>query len=285
MITSYQRFDLFDKLIFEKVILKPPFMANTMMPNEACFIYAVQGTSKVFSPTTQESLKTKEGVVLKCGNFLNEWLKSTPDEEEEVIAIAVHFYPEVLKKVYDKELPEFIGKARTSPPAQIQKLKANELLSNYIDSLQFYFENPSLVSDELLKLKLKELILLLAKTDNADAIQQLISSLFTPAEYSFKEIIEANIYSNLTNEELALLTNLSLSSFKREFEKVYSTSPAKFIKKRKLERSAELLQHTNQRIGEIAFACGFAEISHFSKSFLKYYGVSPSDYRLSQTSK
>ena len=285
MIKHYQKFQLFDKLIFEKVILEPPFMASTIMQNEACFIYAVQGNSKVFSPNEQLEFRTKEGVVMRCGNYLNNWLKTTPDNTETCEAIAVHFYPEVLKKVYDKELPEFIGKAKSTPAAPIQKVKADELLGSYITSLQFYFENPSLVSDELLKLKLKELILLLAKTDNAMAIQQLISSLFTPAEYSFKEIIEANIYSNLTNEELALLTNLSLSSFKREFDKVYKTSPARFVKKRKLERSAELLTHTNQRIGEIAFACGFGEIAHFSKSFQKHYGISPSEYRLSQTTK
>ena len=277
MIKEHICFDLFNKMIFEKVILVPPFTATTVMENEACFIYAVRGRSRVYSATENKYMETKEGVVMKCGNFLNEWLETIQGEVCE--AIAIHFYPEVLRKIYDKELPHFLKQVENTKPVAIQSVKASELLGNYINSLKFYFENPALVSDELLKLKLKELILLLAKTDNSNTIQQLISSLFTPTEYSFKEIMEANVYNNLTNEELALLANMSLSSFKREFEKVYQTSPAKYFKKCKLTRSAELLRLTNQRIGDIAFNCGFSEVSHFSKSFQKFFGVSPSEYR------
>lgn len=283
MIKHYQQFDLFDKLCLEKATFIPPFKIPGIMPNEACFLYVVEGNSSIHSASGSLRIQTEDCVVMNCGNYLNHWLKTKKDQPCE--AIAVHFYPEVLKKIYDKELPGFIKDAAQSKPACLQKVKANELLKNYVDSLQFYFDNPSLISEELLKLKVKELILLLAKTDNADAIRQLFSSLFTPTEYTFKEIIEANIYSNLTNEDLALLTNLSLSSFKREFEKVYQSSPARYFKKRKLKRAAELLRHTNQRIGDIAFDCGFVEVSHFSKSFLKYFGVSPSEYRLNQITK
>ncbi len=285
MIKEHLKFDLYDRLLLEKVILVPPMRVPGIMPNEACFLYAVRGKSQFYSSQKghDENIVAKEGVVMKCGNYLNEWLAA--DEGNECEAIAVHFYPEVLRKIYDKEFPTFIQKAQSYPSAPIEKVKSGKLLANYIASLQFYFENPELVSEELLKLKVKELILLLAKTDNSDAIQQLIASLFTPTEFSFKELVEANIYTNLTNEELAVLANLSLSTFKREFERVYKTSPAKYFKKRKLDRAATLLTQTNQRIGDIAFNCGFAEISHFSKSFQKYFGVSPSDFRLNHLGK
>ncbi len=277
MIQQHQHFELYDKLLLEKVVLVPPFKTPGIMDNEACFLYAVQGHSRIFSEHEEHQMQAQEGVVMKCGNYLNEWLA---DQEGTFCeAIAVHFYPEVLKKIYSKELPEFIQKVAKTPPVAIQPLKATRLLKSYVDSLQFYFENPELVSDELLQLKVKELILLLAKTDNSSAIQQLFSSLFHPAEYSFKKTIEHNIFSNLSNEELAMLTNQSLSSFKREFDKIYGISPAKFFKHRRLERAADLLRSTRQRIGNIAFDCGFKEISHFSKSFQQVYGKSPSQYR------
>ena len=283
MIKDYKRFDLFGKLLIEKVTLEPPFRIKAPMPNEACFFYGIQGKGRIYSATEEMILRSNEGVVLRCGNYLNDWLKTQDSEYCE--AIAVHFYPEVLKKIYDHELPAFIQEANVKRATCISKVKADTLLHNYIDNLLFYFENPSLVSEDLLKLKVRELILLLAKTDNAQAIKELIASLFTPGEYSFKEIIEAHIYSNLTNEELAGLTNLSLSSFKREFEKVYHTSPAKYFKSRKLDRAAQLLKTTHQRIGDIAYDCGFKEVSHFSRSFQKHFGYSPSEYRLSQTGK
>lgn len=278
MIKEYNQLDLYNKNIFERVVLKPPLKAPGIMPNEACFIYAVEGESNVYGATEEVTLHTEEAVVMKCGNYLNEWLKTKTSDSCE--AIAVHFYPEVLKKIYDKELPAFFKEVKKVKPICIEKVEASRLLKNYIDSLQYYFNNPKLVSDELLKLKLKELILLLAKTDNAESIQRLIASLFTPTEYSFKEFVEANIFTNLSLEELALLNNCSLSSFKREFKKVYHTSPARYFKQRKLERAARLISNTTERIGEIAFNCGFSEIAHFSRSFQEQFGCSATQYRL-----
>ena len=80
-------------------------------------------------------------------------------------------------------------------------------------------------------------------------------------------------------EELATLANLSLSSFKRSFQKHYATSPAKYIRQRKLEKAAKLLKSTSLRISQIGYDCGFVDLAHFSKTFQKAYGVSPSDYR------
>ncbi|MEL6867871.1 MAG: AraC family transcriptional regulator, partial [Bacteroidota bacterium] len=223
-------------------------------------------------------LETEEGLVMRCGNYLNNFFATEGSTSCE--AIAVHFYPDVLKMIYDKELPDFLLHLNKVKPLPITKYQASELMASYINSLQFYFENPALVSDELLKLKLKELILLLAKTDNAAAIQSLMASMFKPSEIDFKAVIEANLYNNCSMEELATLTNLSLSSFKREFARQYDCSPAKYIRRRKMQKAAKLLKGTDLRISDIAFDCGFKDLAHFSKAFQKHYAFSPSDYRV-----
>ncbi|MEL6989852.1 MAG: helix-turn-helix transcriptional regulator, partial [Bacteroidota bacterium] len=78
------------------------------------------------------------------------------------------------------------------------------------------------------------------------------------------------------------LCNLSLSTFKRTFKEHYASSPAKYIKKRKLERAKKLLLSSNLRISDIAYDCGFSDLAHFSKSFLQAYSSSPRDFRLNQ---
>lgn len=279
MITKHQQFDLFGKKTFEKAEAKPPFRAVYQMPNEACFFYIVQGCSNIFAPSKNTMVATNEGVVMQCGNYLAEMF--TADSESEYCKmIAVHLYPETLKMIYDKEFPDFLLQMEKVKPLVMEKHKASALLKNYIDSLEFYFENPALVSEELLKLKIKELLLLLAKTDNGAVVSTLINSLFTPVEINFKEIIEANVFNNLSIEELAGLANLSLSSFKRTFTKHYANSPAKYIRKRKLEKAAKLLKSTDWRISQICYDCGFTDLAHFSKTFQKAYQVSPSDFRL-----
>lgn len=284
MILEHKRFDMYNKMIFEKVVLNPPFKVPNAMPNEACFLYLCEGKQLIYSATQQTTLNSKDGVLMKCGMYFGEWLSSSTYTQCE--AIAVHLYPEVLKKIYESEIPDFVKNYRkVTNPVSVYKITDNILIEQYIMSMRFYFENPQLVDDDLIKLKLKELILLLAKTEKANSIMEVISSLFSPTEFSFKEVIEANLFTNRSVDELAQLANLSVSSFKREFKKLYHDSPAHYFKNRRLEKAAELLELSDLRISEVAIDCGFGDLSHFSKAFQEKYKTSPTQYRLNQNTK
>ena len=278
MIKAHQQLDLFNKKVFEKAIVEAPFRIVGDFPNEACFYYLVEGEAEIYAPVERIHIKSQEGLVMQCGTYLNEFLSS--QEGKYCEAIAVHLYPDVLKTIYDKDLPDFLLNVNKVEPIVYQTYEASALMKTYIDSLQFYFEHPELVSEELLKLKVKELVLLLAKTDKLSTIQMLFEGLFNKAAMNFMEVIEANIFNNLGLEELASLTGLSLSSFKREFEKQYKSSPAKYIKKRKLMQAAKLLRGTELRVSDVAYDCGFNDLAHFSKSFQKEFGTSPTDFRM-----
>lgn len=278
MVKEHQQIELFGKKIFEKAVVSPPFRFFYGMPNEACFFYLVQGNSKLMTPSSTMHLSTHEGVVMQCGNYLADMVKGSGSAYCE--AVAVHLYPDVLKMIYDKEFPSFLLDLNKVSPVLIEKYDASELLRNYIDSLRLYFKNPLLMSEELVRLKLKELMLLLARSNNAEVVKQLISRLFSTIEFDFKSVIETNIFNNLNIDELAKLTSLSVSSFKREFAKHYKDSPAKYIRKQKLNKASKLLKGTDLRISDIAYDCGFPDLSSFSKSFVKQFSVSPSMFRM-----
>ncbi len=164
-------------------------------------------------------------------------------------------------------------------------VRADDLIKKYMESMLFYFENPAVVDEELLVLKFKEIVLLLLKTEDAPSIIEIMHNLFSAKSFSFKEIVEAHIFSPLTISDLAELTNNSLASFKREFKKIYGDSPANFIKNRRLEKAAELLMVSDERVSTIAQDCQFGDTSHFSNSFKAKYMLSPTEYRLSQSHK
>lgn len=127
--------------------------------------------------------------------------------------------------------------------------------------------------------------MLLAQSQNADSVQLILSQLFSPTTYSFKQIIEANLFSQLTIEQLAGQSNLSVSSFKREFTKHYNDTPANYIRNKKLEKAAELLLISDERISDIAFDCGFNDLATFTKNFSDKYLVAPSGYRQERKEK
>jgi AraC family transcriptional regulator, exoenzyme S synthesis regulatory protein ExsA len=280
MIIEYKTIELFGKMLFEKVILIPPFKKTNPMANEACFLYIMDGEYNSISEKEQLRIKTDESVLMKCGNYLSQMYTSKTSKRYE--AVAVHFYPDILKKVYENKVPDFL-KIQNKDDEQIGmgKINSDLLVNKYIEGILFYFENPSLVNEEILILKLKEIILLLNQTKNAPAIQAILSNLFNPTTYTFREIVNAHAYSTISLSELAQLTNMSLSSFKREFNKIYNTSPASYFKEMKLLKAAERLSVSEVRLSDVAFDCGFNNLSHFSKAFKQKFGVSPSDYNLS----
>jgi len=283
MVVEHKTYDLYGKVLFEKAIIVPPFRRPTIMSNDACFLHIIEGENNTFTATGKVHIRTKESVLIKCGNYMSQMIGTGTSRYE---AVAVHFYPEVLKKVYEKDIPEFLRHPNTYRGKEVvARVPDNILLQKYIESILFYFENPSIVSEDILVLKLKELILLLINTENAPKVLQILSSLFSPTSYTFKEVIEAHIFDDLSQDELAQLTNLSLSSFKREFKKYYNQSPAAYLRNRKLEHAADLLNVSDNRISDIAFNCGFNNQAHFSKCFTEKYGMPPSEFRLNQNNK
>ncbi len=53
----------------------------------------------------------------------------------------------------------------------------------------------------------------------------------------------------------------------------------KYIERVRLERAVDLLMTSDVSVGDIAELCGFCDIYHFSKTFKKRFGASPSSYR------
>ncbi len=277
MILEHKRLDLYGKMLFEKAVVETPFKMPHPMNDEACFLYVIQGKNQTLSESKNVIAAEDEMLLMKCGNFYTKMHSSKTNGIYE--AVAVHFYPEVLKKVYENEIPSILKSTNNNPDSTIVEVKADELLQKYFDSILFYFSNPDLVNEELMILKLKELFLLLEKTCTAKTIREILSSLFSPKSFSFKEIVNSHIFSDISLDELAQLTNRSLSTFNREFKKIYEESPAKYIRNKRLGKAAELLIVSNLNITEITFECGFNDLAVFSKCFKEKYGVTPSDYR------
>lgn len=282
MILEHKRLDLFGKMLFEAVVLTPPFHKPNPMPDEACFLYVMEGIYDSTSEQEQIRIRTDESVLMKCGNYLSDMVP-TP-ESNKYQAVAVHFYPEVLLKIYENKLPDFLKKRNTSNKGMV-KLNSDILIKKYIDGLLFYFENPQIVDEELLILKLKEIIVLLNKTKNAPEIRVILSNLFNPTSYTLREIVNAHIYSIITIDKMAELSGMSISTFKREFQKIYSEPPATYIRAKKIEKALELLSASDLRATEIAYECGFSSLSHFSRTFKQLKSIPPSIYKMTHFNK
>jgi AraC family transcriptional regulator len=91
--------------------------------------------------------------------------------------------------------------------------------------------------------------------------------------------IEANLGSKLETSELASVVALSRSHFSRAFKQSVGLSPMEYVGVRRVERAKMMIGSTQERLAEVAIACGFADQAHLSRRFRDLMGMSPGQWR------
>ncbi|MEM0932663.1 MAG: AraC family transcriptional regulator [Bacteroidota bacterium] len=276
MILAYESYQLKETRVFEKVVFKPPFKPSVTFEQEACFIYSVAGEGMLYGGKEKGTITSKESILMKCGSFVNHWKSAGNNEFCEIIAI--HVTPGILDFIYEDGVPDFLRSKNVLNHQVFTKIPQKTIIDEYIKGLLFYFENPELINDDLIVLKLKELILLLHTIDYP-GIRELLNGLFDPVVLNFKAIIQSQLFEELELRDYADLTNMSISTFKRRFKAIFNDTPSHYITNKRLEKAAQLLKFTDKRVTDVCFECGFNSLSTFSKSFSKKYRLSPSDYK------
>ena len=92
-------------------------------------------------------------------------------------------------------------------------------------------------------------------------------------------VMEDNYAYNLKLEEYAQLCHMSLSAFKKAFKQYYNSTPAAWLKQRKLNLARRLVLGSDLNINQISFDCGFEDTSHFIRVFKEQHHLTPLQYR------
>ena len=91
------------------------------------------------------------------------------------------------------------------------------------------------------------------------------------------------IYENyrfpITISDIAAQVNLSVSRFSALFREAFHTSPVSHLLYYRLQRCTILLLSTDLTVAEIAFSCGFDNLSNFNRQFRDRIGSTPTAYR------
>jgi len=121
-------------------------------------------------------------------------------------------------------------------------------------------------------------MLYLTELHGTDFIQSLIVN-SNDATRKFIHTIESNQLNKLSLKELAFLCNMSVSTFKREFEKHYTESPVKWFQNKRLEYARHLLNNTKKSPSEIYFEVGYENLSSFIQAYKLKYGTTPKHHQ------
>lgn len=98
------------------------------------------------------------------------------------------------------------------------------------------------------------------------------------------QFIQEHFSESLSNADIARSIMVSTSECLRCFHHTIDMTPMQYVKQYRIQKAAELLVTTNQKISDIGISCGFQEASYFGKVFHEIYNCTPSAYRMRYSS-
>ncbi len=99
---------------------------------------------------------------------------------------------------------------------------------------------------------------------------------FPEALHTVLQLMKNNIEEPLSIDDLAHHAQISRRRIDRLFQRYLNATPSRYYLETRLTRARRLLQQTNEPITGVAIACGFSSVSHFSRCYREFFGVSPS---------
>lgn len=79
--------------------------------------------------------------------------------------------------------------------------------------------------------------------------------------------------------DLAREAGLSPYHFLRTFERLTGITPHQYVRRARLRDAASRLAVEREKVLDIAYDCGFGDVSNFNRSFRSEFGMSPRDFR------
>ncbi len=118
---------------------------------------------------------------------------------------------------------------------------------------------------------------------HSTAVDNLEDDVLSLQDNNFMNELYQLMENELSNSELDVarmteMLHISRTKFYYKVKGLTGENPSVFFKRYKLNRAAQLLKERKYNISEIADMTGFSTLSHFSTSFKKQFGVSPSEY-------
>lgn len=233
----------------------------------------LQVSGQLVLETSEQTISMSGGEMLLIGKNQLGTLTKTPLSGGNYETIVISLQEDLLRKIVLEE--KFEADRKYIGPPNIL-IPTNEFLQGYFQSIVPYARSSGAeMTDEMGILKVKEGVKLLLL-----AMPVLCNFLFDfsePYKIDLEKFMLSNFHFNVPVEKFAQLTGRSLAGFKRDFQKTFDASPRHWLQERRLNEAKHLIETKHQKPSAIYLNLGFESLSHFSYSFKKKFGKSPSE--------
>jgi len=229
-------------------------------------VWFISGETKIIQADAAYHFKTGDIFLIPRNQLAT--IINYPKNGQPHKTVVMHLSTNRLREFYSKL--NIIPRPSVSP--KILFYSNHPLLQSCLSSLIPYFEMNEL-PEEIASLKITEAISILRNIDkNIDGV---LANFEEPGKIDLANFMEKNFLFNLPLEKFSYLTGRSLTTFKRDFNKAFNTTPQRWLTQKRLELAHYRLTENKSRPIDVCLEVGFENLSHFSFAFKKKFGYSP----------
>lgn len=236
------------------------------------FSFLQTGEKKVHFEDSFVEVNNRQSVLVRSGNCL---MTELLDKERVYFCKLFFFSNKNIVDFFEKH--EYLWDSSTvgSMETPFFVIENDEFIHSFVTTLSSILKLNTPTPAPLLSIKFEEIMLYLTHKYGTSFLHYLKGLASPEPNSTFKKIVEANVHSNLSLPEIAFLANMSLSTFKRHFEKEYEENPGKWFRQKRLSQAKILLEKGGKHASEIFSDFGYNKLSNFSIAFKNEFGFSP----------
>ena len=186
---------------------------------------------------------------------------------------------------------DFLGKEFLDLP-EMQRMKT--VFSKAARAIAFYGDTKikagamlktlSFIGDPFARLmKLLEVFAMLSRSEEyevlgAEPLEKLSDLRDQQRMQKIHRMVEESFPARIETEEAAEAVNLSLSAFCRYFKNASGLTFTDYVNKYRINQARKLLL-MGKNVTEACFETGFGNLSHFNRTFKRFAGQNPSEFR------
>jgi AraC-like DNA-binding protein len=262
-------------LVFDRLKTKFDFPVHFHPEYELNFIQNASGAERIVGD--HKSLIDEYELVLVGPNLFHGW-NNGKCKNSQIHEITIQFHRDLMHE-------SLLSRNMMKP--------MRDLLNNAARGVLFSKETTRLLASQLMELSCKNgmdafigLISVLHNLSVSADQQYLCSGTLKTEDFANSdrirkvcEYIEMNYHEKILIKDVAARLNLTETTLSRLMKKRTGRSFVNFVNDYRIGFAARWLTETNQTVAEIAFRCGFFNISNFNRIFRNSKGCTPGTYR------
>ncbi len=239
--------------------------------NKNTFSFLIEGNKEVVFDNSTLSIDNSKFLIMKSGHCL---MTEKLSDIRNYRSVLLFFASETLLKFIRKNE---LNKTELNEYKSVYSFRYDKFIYRFVNSLLDISKLSQNIQKKLLEVKLEEIMLYLIAIYGTEFLYSLLEK-SNDTSQNFIQTVETNWMNKLSLKELAFLCNMSVSTFKREFEKHYAESPIKWFQNKRLEYAHHLIFQEQKSSSEIYFEVGYESLSSFIQAYKSKFGITPKQH-------